>query len=953
MGAKHCQQRLQDRVLFESSSKGPYESHSGSNRPSETHVVGRRNPWPCNQESHPHRSPRKLTDFVQIEFLPGSQKTQPLETHSQLKTTQQEIHKTEEVPDGDPSHNHPDSNPGHVGYIDRFKGRLSSHPHPPRLSTLPSLPLQTRRLRVRSPPFRSGNCSQSLHSGNKIRPRLPSSSRNYFIRLLRRLANSRSFRSRMQSLNLLCDPSAPRSRLGYKPREVQSSAFTERRLSGSSSGFLPGCSKSDSGKDSLSLSDSHTTPFDTQPSSSSLAPPPGTSSQSSRNPSLLQTPDETNPVLLTSSFQTQPTSSVFTSQCFRRGETVSSMVDRAIQPVQGETVRRLQTDGDNHNGCLQFRLGRNPGNILDGRPLVPSREAPTYQCSRTDSSQEGNSLLGQRPQRLHSRDFFRQFNHSSLPQPSGGYQVPPSMPGNLGSPSLLPVSQHYSQGDSSCREPEHPCRRPLQGPVQPPRMVPQPEVGGLLIPDFWSSSHRSLCQPPQQQIDDFLFQTPSPQSLGFRCSVSQLGRPLDVRLSATSAAPESSTQAPSVQGHDDPGSSVLAETAVVSSDSPDVGRPPTQTSTGPLPPITEGRTNSSPRPSVSRPSCLEVVHGRLHSEGLSRRAIDFAANARRGSTIKTYDSRLEKYYAWARSNTINPLEASVDQLGSFFISLFDEGKQISTIRNYRSAIASIHQGFPDGSSLGSNESIRQILRGMFNRRPPRRRLAPSWSINDVLQSLTRPPYEPIHNAPLDALTRKTLFLIAAASARRRSEIHALSVKPGFIRFAQSGVSLLPDPDFLAKNQTETFTPTPIFLPTMSSASATREDRFYCPVRALKWYIEKTKSLRTSDALFILPRSPYNQASKDTISKWLVRTISPFVTPEDSVRAHDIRSHATSAAWFQGVPIQDILNAAAWKTPSTFVSCYLTNVVSPEANFARTVLRGSNPSVQDLPPASRC
>lgn len=113
-------------------------------------------------------------------------------------------------------------------------------------------------------------------------------------------------------------------------------------------------------------------------------------------------------------------------------------------------------------------------------------------------------------------------------------------------------------------------------------------------------------------------------------------------------------------------------------------------------------------------------------------------------------------------------------------SCFQEGKQVSTIRNYRSAIAAVHKGFHDGSSLGDNPIIGQLLRGMFNRRPPIRRLAPSWSINDVLSQLAKTPYEPLHSATLDLLSHKTFFLIATASGRRRSCLHALTVKPGFL-----------------------------------------------------------------------------------------------------------------------------------------------------------------------------
>ena len=188
------------------------------------------------------------------------------------------------------------------------------------------------------------------------------------------------------------------------------------------------------------------------------------------------------------------------------------------------------------------------------------------------------------------------------------------------------------------------------------------------------------------------------------------------------------------------------------------------------------------------------------------------------------------------------------------------------------------------------------------------------------------------------MTRKTLFLVAAASARRRSCLQALSVKPGYLRFEPHGVRLIPDPEFLPKNQTLEFIPGDIFIPEIKTLSSVSEDKLWCPVRALKWYIKRTESLRQSPRLFILPRAPHTAASKDTISRWLTEVIAPHA--QGRVRAHEVRGQAASRALFSGVSVQDILKAAAWKTPSTFVSCYLTDTLSAEAAFGRAVLTGS-------------
>ena len=286
----------------------------------------------------------------------------------------------------------------------------------------------------------------------------------------------------------------------------------------------------------------------------------------------------------------------------------------------------------------------------------------------------------------------------------------------------------------------------------------------------------------------------------------------------------------------------------------------------------------------------------------------------------------------------SPTSASLEQVSRFFKCLFDEGKQVSTIKNYWSAIAAIHKAFSDGSAVGDNPIMAQLIRGTGNARPVVRSLTPSWSINQVLRALATAPYEPMHSSSLPLLTRKTLFLVAAASARRRSCLQALSVKPGFLRFEPHGVRLIPDPEFLPKNQTIEFVPGDIFIPEIKTLSSVSEDKLWCPVRALKWYLKRTESLRQSPRLFILPRAPHTAASKDTISHWLTEVIAPHA--QGRVRAHEVRGQASSRALFSGVSVQDILKAAAWKTPSTFVSCYLTDTLSAEATFGRAVLTGS-------------
>ena len=79
--------------------------------------------------------------------------------------------------------------------------------------------------------------------------------------------------------------------------------------------------------------------------------------------------------------------------------------------------------------------------------------------------------------------------------------------------------------------------------------------------------------------------------------------------------------------------------------------------------------------------------------------------------------------------------------------------------------------------------------------------------------------------------RHAVFLIAAASRRRVSDIHALSVAGEHLQFSGDTVRLLPRSGYLAKNQTMDFTPQLIVLPYIRRALQSPDDGPWCLVRA--------------------------------------------------------------------------------------------------------------------------
>ena len=125
---------------------------------------------------------------------------------------------------------------------------------------------------------------------------------------------------------------------------------------------------------------------------------------------------------------------------------------------------------------------------------------------------------------------------------------------------------------------------------------------------------------------------------------------------------------------------------------------------------------------------------------------------------------------------------------------------------------------------------------------------------------------------------------------------------------------------------------PALAPTLDSSL--KEDRSLCPVRALRYYLDKTKDLRDQKELvFVSFKKNFNKdISPSTISSWINQTVLLCYQLSDQesltlhqVKAHDVRAFAASKAFQGGVSLEQILSACHWKSHNTFTQFYLKDV----------------------------
>ena len=119
----------------------------------------------------------------------------------------------------------------------------------------------------------------------------------------------------------------------------------------------------------------------------------------------------------------------------------------------------------------------------------------------------------------------------------------------------------------------------------------------------------------------------------------------------------------------------------------------------------------------------------------------------RAGTQKDYTSRFKLYNSWCLSRKIDPYCATIIQIADFVAHLYQKGLLYRTINVYRSMLSAVLPCI-DSHKVGQHPHVIQVLKGVFNSRPPQVKLVPEWNLPDVLDALQKRPFEPMPKVPL-------------------------------------------------------------------------------------------------------------------------------------------------------------------------------------------------------------
>ncbi len=543
-----------------------------------------------------------------------------------------------------------------------------------------------------------------------------------------------------------------------------------------------------------------------------------------------------------SSGRSSPRASIQACCCFNR---------RLCHGMGGHVQRaRSRRALDRAPAAVAYQLPRVAGSMACSAPL---QNAATREAYTGPLGQHCDRCVHQPPRR------------STLP--SHVATRPPS-------PHLESEASEVASRRSCPRRAQSCSRRALTSARPSGRMATPPRGTPADLETLRGRSGRPVCLPGHVSLPVvFLSVRGDPR---YRCTGMQLAS----GLTQICVSPSEPSRTDPVQGQGGRGASplgcaLLAQSDVVPRtdaprDSPSLANSSEEGSTfsergHPLAPAP--RLVESPRMVLGRDA--EVL------SGLPPAVVNTITSARALSTRQAYRLKWNLFVDWCSPRREDPRRCPIAVVLSFLQDGLERRLSPSTLKVYVAAIAAHHDAV-DGKSLGKHDLVIRFLRGARRLNPPRPHLVPSWDLPSVLSALRGAPFEPLQSVELKFLSLKTVLLSALATVKRVGDLQAFSVDDSCLEFgpADSHVVLRPRPGYVPKVPTMPFRDQVVNLQALPREEADPAIALLCPVRALRIYVDRTQSFRTSDQLFVCfgGQQKGRAVSKQRLAHWIVEAI---------------------------------------------------------------------------------
>ena len=314
-------------------------------------------------------------------------------------------------------------------------------------------------------------------------------------------------------------------------------------------------------------------------------------------------------------------------------------------------------------------------------------------------------------------------------------------------------------------------------------------------------SCRHMCHSSESQASTVHVSNPRPKCLGHRCSGHKLDGSHCLCLPTNCFPSQCDPKNQAMPLPDHSNSPRLARDALVLGPSAALRGDPTATASVNNTTKTVPQLHVPQQCTTSQPPHLVSRSGQLQQQGFSVEVAERIAVPQQSSTRTIYKSKWALFEKWCRENLMDFSSESVKQISDFFMYPYqDLNRCPSTIDGHRTAI--VDTLGPTGQHMAHNKNLHRLLSSFHRDRPKSSRNLPKWNLSVVFFSMSSQKHllSLMKDTDLKHLTLKTAFLLALASSKRYSKIHAWVANKVSDLGQWEKVALFPSSDFTAKNQ---------------------------------------------------------------------------------------------------------------------------------------------------------
>ncbi len=532
-----------------------------------------------------------------------------------------------------------------------------------------------------------------------------------------------------------------------------------------------------------------------------------------------------------------------------------------------------------HNRCLQHGLGRymqRAGSLGALDPTALAHQLPRAVGSAFSLTVVPATAVGQARASPHG-----QHCGGLVHQPAGRYTITLHVTARPPSP---PLESHAVQVTARCSHPgeAQSCgQRALTTALIPRRVATPSRDDPADLESIWGSSGRPVSFPRVLPLPAVLLSDRGPPRHR------RTGTQLASGLTQVCVFPSEPTRTDTVQAQGGRGAGPAGRAPLAHPDL--VSRTHFPRDCTSLAHSSEEGTPLSGARHHMAPPCVAPGRDAADLSGLPPAVVETIIQARAPSTRQTCALKWSLFTSWCSSRREDSRRCTIGVVLSFLQERLERRLSPSTLKVYVAAIAAHHDAV-DGRSLGKHDLIVRFLKGVRRMNPSRSPLVPSWDLSIILAGLQRGPFEPLVSVELKFLSLKTVLLTALTSIKRVGNLLAFSVSEECLVFG---------PVYSHVVLTTPFRDQVVNLQALPSEEADPALALLCPVRALRIYVDRTRSVRSSEQLFVCHggQQKGKAVSKQRLAHWIVEAI---------------------ALAYQS---QDICRAAGWATPNTFARFY--------------------------------